>query len=327
MSHENLINRVAIVGVGQMGAAAAVCYRRSGYETILWDNNPNQLDSVQERLTQIEEWMDRNLGPASSDDGSFVVARHFDEVDEAADLIMDCIIEDMSEKIALLASLKAARQREAILITTTSGLSISEVGEKSGTGPLLAGTHFWNPPHLMPLVEVVRGSQTKDVVLERVTQLMTAIGKIPVRVERDVPGFIGNRLLHALWRESLALVQEGIATPEDIDLVARLTFGLRMPAVGPLENMDLVGLDLIEKIHTYLLKDLNADSAPLPVLVEKTKQGQLGMKTGQGFYAWNEQDAQRLLEKRDRQIVHQLEFLRKLADSSQSSVARSGGDD
>ena len=115
----------------------------------------------------------------------------------------------------------------------------------------------------MPLVEVIRGKDTPDSILDQVTEMIQSIGKIPVRVNQDVPGFIGNRLLHALWREAIYLVQEGIASPEDIDRVARLTFGLRMPSVGPLENMDLVGLDLIEKIHQYLLADLSDSHKPL----------------------------------------------------------------
>ena len=160
--------------------------------------------------------------------------------------------------------------------------------------------------------EVIRGAETRDSVMDRVSETMVAIGKIPCRVERDVPGFIGNRLLHALWREALYLVQEGIAAPKDIDLVARMTFGLRMPAVGPLENMDLVGLDLIEKIHAYLMKDLCNDPAPLPLLLEKLQDGNLGMKTGRGLYAWNDTEGQNLIEKRDRQIVHQIEFLKRL---------------
>ena len=164
----------------------------------------------------------------------------------------------------------------------------------------------------MPLVEVVRGQDTPEHVMDRVAEVITSIGKIPVRVNRDVPGFIGNRLLHALWREAIYLVQEGIASPEDVDLVARLTFGLRAPAVGPLENMDLVGLDLIETIHQYLLADLSKETEPLRDLQERIEQGRLGMKSGMGFYDWNTRDGEALIERRDLQIVRQLAFLKEL---------------
>jgi 3-hydroxybutyryl-CoA dehydrogenase len=189
------------------------------------------------------------------------------------------------------------------------------MGRRSGCGHLLAGTHFWNPPHLMPLVEVIRGEDTPEHVIDRVCQLVESIGKRPVRVNRDVPGFIGNRLLHALWREAISLVEKGIATPEDVDLVARLTFGLRMPVVGPLENMDLVGLDLIEKIHQYLLDDLADNHGPSGYITERVQQGNLGAKSGQGFYDWRSRKAEELIQRRDKQIVRQLRYLHELEDS------------
>ena len=127
-----------------------------------------------------------------------------------------------------------------------------------------------------------------------------------------MPGFIGNRLLHALWREAIDLVETGVASPEDIDLVARLTFGLRMPVMGPLENMDLVGLDLIERIHQYLLEDIADNHRPSEYLAANVRQGVLGQKSGRGFYDWTAQNAKTLIERRDRQIVHQLKFLDEL---------------
>jgi 3-hydroxybutyryl-CoA dehydrogenase len=163
----------------------------------------------------------------------------------------------------------------------------------------------------MPLVEVIRGEQTPDAVMDRVCEVMTSIGKIAVRVNRDVPGFIGNRMLHALWREAIYLVQEGVATPEEIDTVARLTFALRMPALGPLENMDLVGLDLIGAIHDYLMPCLSNDGETLPALRERIGRGELGAKSGGGFYDWSGRDASQVAERRDRQIVRQLAYLRE----------------
>ena len=294
-----------------MGAAAAVCYKRSGYETILWDNDHEKLDTIEDRLSGLESWLDHHVGPAPVEGGQYRKGS-LRSIDQEADLVMDCIVEDMAPKAELFGSLPKAIERQAIFITTTSGLSITELGRRSGTGHLLAGTHFWNPPHLMPLVEVVRGEDTPDQVLEQVTEVVKAIGKIPVRVNRDVPGFIGNRLLHAMWREAIYLVQERIATPEAVDLVSRLTFGLRMPAVGPLENMDLVGLDLIERIHTYLLADLSGAKQPLQGLADRVKQDNLGLKTGRGFYDWKDRDGDKLIERRDAQIVNQLDFLKKL---------------
>ena len=305
-------SNIAICGIGQMGAAAAVCFKRAGYRVLLWARNPQKLAAVEETLNTMEGWLESHVGPPLQPNGAIERLEDLAAVDAQADLVMDCIAEDMAQKVDLFRRMAGSIGRSAAFITTTSGLNISQLGRESGTGHLLAGTHFWNPPHLMPLVEVIRGDQTPTPLMDRVCELVKSIGKIPVRVNRDVPGFIGNRLLHALWREAMNLVERDIATPEDIDRVARLTFGLRLAAIGPLENMDLVGLDLIEKIHQYLLADLGDHHQPLNVHRKLVARGDLGMKSGKGFYDWSRRDPDDLIERRDRQIVHQLEFLKQL---------------
>ena len=303
---------IGVCGAGQMGAAAAVCFKRAGYRVWVWNHRAERLAALRRTVEGLESWMDRHIGPAASGDGAIEPTPDLDVVDRQADLVLDCIVEDIEQKIDLFRRLAGCRDRGAIFTTTTSGLSITEIGRRSGCGPLLAGAHFWNPPHLMPLVEVIRGEDTADRVVDEVCRIVESIGKTPVRVNRDVPGFVGNRLLHALWREAIDLVEKGIASPADIDRVARLTFGLRLPAVGPLENMDLVGLDLIKTIHDYLLASLADNHGPAPCLVDHVAQGRLGIKSGQGFYDWSARSANELIERRNRQIVHQLRFLEQL---------------
>jgi 3-hydroxybutyryl-CoA dehydrogenase len=306
------VRTIGICGAGQMGAAAAVCARRAGYRTLLWIRDARKIDAVNGSLDRLTSWMQTHVGGAVSSQGSVAVVTDLAVVDRDADVVLECIAESMDAKADLFGRLAGARDRGAIFLTTTSGLSITELGRRTAAGSRLVGTHFWNPPHLMPLVEVIRGEETQDEVVDCVVGLIRALGKIPVRVNRDVPGFVGNRLLHAMWREAIFLVQSGIATAEDVDRVARLTFGLRMPAVGPLENMDLVGLDLVETIHEYLLADLSASKGPLALLRQHVDSGELGMKTGQGFHDWRVRDGQQVIEHRDQQIVHQLKFLREL---------------
>lgn len=309
---ENPIQTVGICGIGQMGAAAAVSFQRSGYRVLLWGRNESRLAAVQEKLDELNAWIDEHIGPSPRAAGSIEKVSDLHRVGSEAQLVLDAIAEDMGQKVELLEKLAACAQPSTTYVTTTSGLSVTEMGRKSGTGSSLAGTHFWNPPHLMPLVEVVRGEDTANDVLDLVCEVVESIGKIPVRVEKDVPGFIGNRLLHALWREAINLVQRGIASPEDIDKVARLTFGLRAPVVGPTENMDLVGLDLVKAIHDYLLADLADDHGTLPSHRDLIDRGELGMKSGRGFHDWQKRDGAALIERRDRQIVRQLEYLREI---------------
>ena len=309
---EKAIQTVGICGIGQMGAAAAVSFQRAGYRVLLWGRNAAKLAAVETKLRELDDWIDAHVGPSQCEPGSIERVEDLRRVSREAQLVLDAIAEDMEQKVELFKKLAADAPDGATFVTTTSGLSITEMGRKSDTGAFLAGTHFWNPPHLMPLVEVVRGEDTPDAVIDRVCQVIESIGKVPVRVERDVPGFIGNRLLHALWREAINLVQRGIASPEDIDKVARLTFGLRSPVVGPTENMDLVGLDLIKTIHDYLCADLADDKATLPLHEEMVKRGDLGMKSGRGFYDWQKHDGAALLQRRDQQIVRQLAYLREI---------------
>lgn len=315
-----MINKmiIGICGVGQMGAAAVVSFKRAGYRVLAWDHDTRQLAALNLVINSLEAWMEQHLGPPLRQSGIVEPVVSPDLIDQQADAILDCIAEDMTQKVELFKRFPALKEREGLIMTTTSGLSITEMGRRSGCVKLLAGTHFWNPPHLMPLVEVIRGEDTPEHIVDTVCELVKSIGKTPIRVNRDVPGFIGNRLLHALWREAITLVERGIATPQDIDLVARLTFGLRMPAVGPLENMDLVGLDLIEKIHSYLLADLADNRGPSEYLAERVGQGHLGIKSGHGFYDWDNRSAEELIQRRDKQIVHQLDYLRELADDQTS---------
>lgn len=315
MSSTQPIQVIGICGLGQMGAAAVLSFKRAGYRVLAWDHDARQLAALKSAGETLEAWLEQHLGPPLRQGGIVEALNNPHLIDQQADAILDCIAEDMAQKVELFQRFPALKERGGLFMTTTSGLSITEMGRRSGCGKLLAGTHFWNPPHLMPLVEVIRGEDTPDHIVDTACELVESIGKTPVRVNQDVPGFIGNRLLHALWREAITLVERGIATPQDIDLVARLTFGLRMPAVGPLENMDLVGLDLVERIHGYLLADLADNHGPSKYLADRVGQGQLGIKSGRGFYAWEDRSAEELIQRRDTQIVHQLDYLRESEDN------------
>ena len=309
----NNLKTIGICGIGQMGASAAIAFKRAGYRVLLWARNRAKLGSVEASLRELEQWSDKHLGTTTRTGGEIVLEPELANLDAAADAVLECIIEVMEEKIALLRRLESCRRRGALLMSVTSGLSITEMGRRSDTESLLAGAHFWNPPHLIPLVEMVAGLATPPATLDQACALMADIGKIPVRC-KDVPGFIGNRLMHAMWREALALVDAGVCSAEDIDRVVKLTFALRLPALGPMENMDLVGLDAAERIHKYLFPDLARNVEPVPCLSAKVKSGALGMKSGMGFYDWSRRDPNQVVANRDHQIARQLAFLREIGE-------------
>jgi 3-hydroxybutyryl-CoA dehydrogenase len=306
------IRTIGICGAGLFGTAVGVCFKRAGYRVLVWNHRPERLATLGARVHEMESFLDENIGLPTRLGGVIEPHNQLSVVDERADLVLDGIVENLDEKVNLFWQLRGCVERGALFLTTTSGLSITEMGRRSGCGHLLAGMHFWNPAHLMPLVEVIRGEETAEYIMDLACQVAKSIGKLPVRANRDVPGFIGNRLLHALWREAIHIVEQGIASPQDVDLVARMTFGLRLPVMGPLENMDLVGLDLIETIMAYLLADLADNHRPSERLTSLVQQNHLGIKSGRGFYDWSTRSAEELHRRRNQQIVHQLNYLKEL---------------
>jgi 3-hydroxybutyryl-CoA dehydrogenase len=155
------------------------------------------------------------------------------------------------------------------------------------------GSHFWNPPFLLPLVEVIRTADTADWVVDATMDLLQTIGNHPILVNKDVPGFVANRLQHALWREAISIVENGIADAKTVDDAVKFSFGLRLPVLPPLENADMVGTDLTLAIHEYVLKHLESSPEPSPLLREKVAKGDLGFKSGRGFMTWTADDAER----------------------------------
>jgi 3-hydroxybutyryl-CoA dehydrogenase len=297
-----------------MGAAAAVAFQRAGYRVLLWARNEEKLHAVKPGLAELTTSSEANLGPARCVGGEIILEADLARLDAAADVVLECILEVMDEKAALFRRLESARERGALFLSATSGLSITEMGRRGECEASLVGAHFWNPPHLIPVVEMIGGQHTSAEKLDAACALMTDIGKIPVRC-KDVPGFIGNRLMLAMWREALALVDAGVCTPEEADRVVKLTFALRLPVLGPFENMDLIGLDAAERIQKYLFPDLVTNAAPSACLSSKVAAGELGMKTGSGFYDWSKRDARKVVGNRDRQIARQLAFLKELGET------------
>jgi 3-hydroxybutyryl-CoA dehydrogenase len=302
---------IAICGHGQMGSSAAVFFQRAGYRVIVWGRDPQRLQSSLTKLDHMHEFLDTNVGVSDIERLPIESTTELRMIDDSADYMLECISENLDAKTAFLKQFTSIVRRGAALMSCTSGLSITKMGMESGTASRLVGAHFWNPPHLMPLVEVVSGDQTDIGLADEVAELLRSIGKIAIQC-RDVPGFIGNRLLHAIFREAAHLVQSGICSAEDVDTVARLTFALRMPAVGPCQNMDLVGLPLVADVQRYLLRDLSTRGEVMPIIQDKIASGQTGMRSGEGFYTWTESQKETLLAARDQQILKQLETLKSI---------------
>ena len=203
-----------------------------------------------------------------------------------ADLVIEAVFEDMKIKRETFAKLEARCRPDTIFCTNSSVMSPSEISAELKHRERFVGTHFWNPGHLIPLVEVVKSDASSDETAQAVMEVLRSVGKKPVLCRKDVPGFIANRMQHALWREAISIVEHGIADAATVDEAVRYSFGLRLPQLGPMENADMVGTDLTYNIHDYILKDLEDSHEPSPLLRQLRDEGKIGFKTGEGFQKW-----------------------------------------
>ena len=279
--------RIAVIGAGLMGHGIAQIFATAGHQVALHDPDAKILGSAKERIAAIFGLLEQD--PA----GMANVSYHADFASavSAADFIFEAGPEKLEVKRAIFKHLGAATRSDAILCTNTSAIPIGQIGAEVEDKSRVVGTHYWNPPHLVPLVEVVQAKDTSLATVEKTIALLRSVGKSPVHVRRDIPGFIGNRLQHALKREAIALVADGVCDAETLDTVVKEGFGARMAVLGPLEQSDLVGVNLTLDIHKTLIPDLDRTAGPHPYLEEKVRKGELGMVTGKGFRDWTPQQA------------------------------------
>lgn len=208
-----------------------------------------------------------------------------------ADFVVEAVFEDMKIKRETFAKLEARCRPDTIFCTNSSVMSPSEISAELQYRDRFVGTHFWNPGHLIPLVEVVKSDASSDETAQTVMEVLASVGKEPVLCKKDVPGFIANRMQHALWREAISIVERGIADAATVDKAVKYSFGLRLPQLAPLENADMVGTDLTFNIHDYILKDLEDSHEPSPLLRKLRDEGKLGFKSGEGFQTWTPEQA------------------------------------
>ncbi|HEX5642180.1 MAG TPA: 3-hydroxyacyl-CoA dehydrogenase NAD-binding domain-containing protein [Thermoleophilia bacterium] len=302
--------RVAVIGGGMMGVGVAQVFAAAGHEVALQDVHPEALERAPGTLTaNLSLLAQHHLFPADGVEdavGRVRTTTDLSDACEGADVVVECVFEDLALKQDVFERLDAACRPETILCTNTSVMSITQIGEKTRHKERVVGTHFWNPPYLIPLVEVVRTEQVDPAVVDATMGLLRRVGKRPIDCRKDVPGFVANRLQHALWREAISIVEHGIADAATVDESIRFGPGLRLPILAPMENADMVGLDLTLAIHDYILPHLEASGEPSPLLRDKVAAGDLGFKSGQGFFAWSPEAADASCKRLAAYLVHVL---------------------
>jgi 3-hydroxybutyryl-CoA dehydrogenase len=287
------MNKITVIGAGMMGPGIAQVFATHGHSVCLYNRSAARLDTARDAVRKnLVRMADYGLVESAKILGILDRIQTTTGLAEAcsdAAFVIETITEDLTTKQELFAHLDQLCPVETVLCSNTSVLSITEIALKALGRERILGTHFYQPPYLVPLVEVVRTESTLPAHFEAAFDLLKNAGKVPVRVNKDVPGFIANRMQHALWREAFALIDDGVCDAETIDIAVRNSFGLRLPQLGPVANADLVGLDLTFTIHNYVLKYLNASPEPSTTLAARVREGKLGMKSKSGFLPWTDE--------------------------------------
>ncbi len=288
------IKNILICGGGMMGKNIAfVMASNPAYQVAVYDIYPTDIEAG--IRTNTKQLVDKGVLAEAELDERLSRISFTDDIDSglvaSADFVIEAVFEDMKVKQETFAKLEARCRVDTIFCTNSSVMSPSQISEKLEHRERFVGTHFWNPGHLIPLVEVVKSDASSDETAQTVMEVLRSAGKKPVLCKKDVPGFIANRMQHALWREAISIVENGIADAATVDEAVRYSFGLRLPQLGPMENADMVGTDLTYNIHDYILKDLEDSHQPSKLLAELKEAGKIGFKTGEGFQKWTPEQA------------------------------------
>jgi len=276
---------ISVLGAGLMGHGIAQVFALAGHEVAIYDPVAASLDLVKTRIVA-------NLRDLGDEETAVERVRPCTDLAEAvrdADFVVEAAPENLEIKRKLFAETEGYVRQDTILASNTSVIPITAIMQDLRERSRALGTHWWNPPYLVPLVEVISTQWTEPSAIDFTMRLHAAAGKKPAHVKKDVAGFIGNRLQHALWREAVALVEQGICDAETVDTVIKAAFGRRLAVLGPLENADLVGTDLTLAIHETVLPAIDSRPAPSPYLERLVAEGKLGFKSGEGFRKWTPQ--------------------------------------
>lgn len=303
------IKVIGNIGAGTMGHATALQFAMKGYPVRMVDTSQESLDRGQALIEHdLGTFIDAGLVPA--DERETILARiHAGTEYEAladTDFVIESVLEDMDVKHRVWQRVEAIVSDQTVLATNTSGLSPSGIAAVLNHPTRFLVAHFWNPAQLMPLVEVVPAKETDMNLVDVTVELMNRIGKHAVALSSESLGFVGNRIQTAVIRECLNIVNRGIASPRAVDDIVKYSLGRRWSILGPIASADLGGLDVFDNISKYLYDDLDNQPGEDQTLKAKVDTGQLGAKTGQGFYTWEGEESQGIIEDRDRQLLRAL---------------------
>jgi len=303
------IMQITVVGSGIMGHGIAHVCAQAGYQVTMVDIKQEILQLAIEKIKAELETLARN---------HVITKEHIEatlrrinyttilrDTVESTDFVIEAVKEDIDLKKQIFKELDEHCPKHTILATNTSSFRITELASAINREDKVVGMHWWNPPYLMPLVEIIKGDKTSPETVELATRVTTKLGKKPV-VCKDSPGFIGVRLQAAVFIEAISMLEQGLASAEDIDTAVKMTLGIRLPVIGPLETVDLGGLDTFLYAYDYLHRKLGDKFQSPDLLRQHVEEGKLGLKTGKGFYEYTTESSEALIKRRDEWILQHL---------------------
>lgn len=295
------LQQIAVIGAGLMGHGIAQEFAVAGYDVCLYDLTDEVLQQAIQNIHSNIALLTRH-GLVTQYEGDQAVSRlrtcpRLEEAVQGADLVLEAVSEDLPLKQRLFGELDRYCAEHTILASNTSTFMPGLLAAATRRPDRVLVAHYFNPPYLLPLVEVVCGPDTSETTKQTVMELLRRIGKHPVEIRREKPGFVGNRLQAALLREALAIVEEGIASPQEVDAVVRYGFGRRLAVAGPFEIAEAAGWDLWRTIAAQLLPTLSNETKVPELLERQVAEGKLGIKTGQGFYTWDRNEVASLRQR------------------------------
>jgi 3-hydroxybutyryl-CoA dehydrogenase/5-formyl-3-hydroxy-2-methylpyridine 4-carboxylate dehydrogenase len=284
-----------------MGPGMGAVLARTGIETALYDVSAEALERAKGGAELAAGVLER-LDAAKEDGGSLRFENDLGAALEGAEFVIEAVPEKLELKHEVFKQFEQAVAPDTVLASNTSGIPITKIAEVCEHPGRVVGMHWSNPPHLIPMIEVIPGEQTSQETVDTTAELVRRVGYHPVQ-EREVPGFVENRILYAILRECLDLVDRGIISPEGLDLNVRWGIGYKLAVIGPMELLDMAGLDIYNAVGSYLNKDLSTSGDVSPTIREKIDEGRLGMKTGGGIYDYTSEQIDELRAQRAGKLV------------------------
>lgn len=294
-----------------MGSQITLVLALGSVETVLMSRRQETLDNAMANIRRYAGDLERHDQlrgeTAATVVGRIRTATDVEDAVREADFVVESISENLEAKQTLFEQMDAIAPRETVLASNTSGLPITTLGERMVHQDRIGGSHFVQPGHIVPVVEVIRGDKTSDATMDRSCEIWERLGRITLRVHKDGPGFLINRLQHAIIREAVHLLVTGVADAESIDLAVELGLSPRFTTAGPLKQRDINGLKMHVNVATHLWKELGAWEEPLAYLQAMVARGETGLDAGKGYYDWSGQDPTAVRSEKDEQLIRRTE--------------------